>query len=265
MKRFVAVAAVAAGLFAAGAAQAATVLITGSNRGLGLEFATQYAAKGWDVIATSRSPADDEDLQALAAKHKNVTIEQLDVTDTAEINALAAKYKGRPIDLLLNNAGILGGGPDQSLGNFSQSRFHQVMDVNVFGALAVSEAFRENVIASEGKKIISLTSGLGSIAGAGGMPNAPYYYRISKAGLNMAMRALGGDLRAKGVTVGVVAPGTVETDMLDEVNEQFFAKMNLPSIEPEESISKLIDVIAALTPANAAKGISNYDGSVMPW
>ena len=97
------------------------------------------------------------------------------------------------------------------------------------------------------------------------MPNAPYYYRVSKAGLNMAMRALGADLRAKGVVVGVVAPGTVETDMLDEVNEQFFAKLNLPSITPKESISKLIILISGLTQANAAKGISNYDGSVMPW
>jgi NAD(P)-dependent dehydrogenase (short-subunit alcohol dehydrogenase family) len=265
MKRFFMFSVLAAGLFAAGAAQAATVLITGSNRGLGLEFVKQYAEQGWNVIATSRSPSDDEDLKALAAKHKTVTIEKLDVTDTVEIAALASKYKGQPIDLLLNNAGVLGGGPEQSLGHFSQDRFHQVLNVNVFGPLAVSEAFRENVIASEGKKIISMTSGLGSIAGAGGMPNAPYYYRISKAGLNMAMRALGADLRAQGVAVGVVAPGTVETDMLEEVNEMFFAKMNLPSIGPEESISKLIDVIAALTPATAAKGINNYDGSVMPW
>ncbi len=265
MSRTFAIVAFSISLFIAGAAQAATVLITGSNRGLGLEFATQYAERGWDVIATSRSPADDEELKALAARHQNVTIEQLDVTDTAEVTALAAKYRGKPIDLLLNNAGVLGGGEDQSLGTFDQKRFHQVMDVNVFGAMAVSEAFRENVILSEGKKIVALTSGLGSIAGAGGMPNAPYYYRISKAGLNMAMRALGGDLRASGVTVGVVAPGTVETDMLDQVNEEFFAKLNLPSITPQESISKLIDVIDELTPENAAKGINNYDGSVMPW
>lgn len=265
MKRLIVLAVLATGLFAVGAAQSATVLITGSNRGLGLEFAKQYAEQGWDVIATSRSPADDEALQSLAAENKNIIIEELDVTDMGEISALAAKYKGKPIDLLLNNAGVLGGGPDQTLGTFSQERFHQVMDVNVFGVLAVSQAFRENVIASEGKKIISLTSGLGSIAGAGGMPNAPYYYRVSKAGLNMAMRALGADLRAKGVVVGVVAPGTVETDMLDEVNEQFFAKLNLPSITPKESISKLIILISGLTQANAAKGISNYDGSVMPW
>lgn len=265
MKRFIVLAVLATGLLAAGAAQSATVLITGSNRGLGLEFTKQYAERGWDVIATSRSPADDEELQTLAAKHQNVTIEELDVTDMAEITALAAKYKSKPIDLLLNNAGILGGGLDQTLGTFSQKRFHQVMDVNVFGVLAVSQAFRENVIASEGKRIISLTSGLGSIAGAGGMPNAPYYYRVSKAGLNMAMRALGADLRVKGVVVGVVAPGTVETDMLDEVNKQFFAKLNLPSIRPEESISKLINVISELTQASAAKGINNYDGSIMPW
>ena len=95
------------------------------------------------------------------------------------------------------------------------------------------------MIASEGKKIISMTSGLGSIVGAGGMPNAPYYYRISKAGLNMATRALGGNLRARGVTVGVVAPGTVETDMLEEVNEMFFAKWNSPLYQTERKHFKV--------------------------
>lgn len=124
MKNILSAAFIAVIFVSTGAAQAATVLITGSNRGLGLEFATQYAERSWDVIATARSPSDDEELKALAAKHKNVTIEKLDVTDMAEIDTLAAKYKGKPIDLLLDNAGVLGGGPEQSLGNFSQERFH---------------------------------------------------------------------------------------------------------------------------------------------
>ena len=124
MKNILSAAFIAVIFVSTGAAQAATVLITGSNRGLGLEFATQYAERSWDVIAIARSPSDDEELKALAAKHKNVTIEKLDVTDMAEIDTLAAKYKGKPIDLLLDNAGVLGGGPERSLGNFSQERFH---------------------------------------------------------------------------------------------------------------------------------------------
>ena len=90
-----------------------TALVTGSNRGIGLELVTQYAADGWDVIATSRSPDDDDDLQALAKSHANVTIEALDVTDMDQIAALSEKYQGKAIDVLINNAGLLGGRPGQ--------------------------------------------------------------------------------------------------------------------------------------------------------
>src|SRR4051812_11175861 len=131
-----------------GSARAETVLITGSNRGIGLAFATAYAEKGWTVIATARSPDEAAELKALAAKHKTVLLEPLDVTSQAGIKALAAKSKGKPIDVLINNAGIgdfTGGG---TLGAFDAKLFDRVMETNVLGPLLVSQAFMENVAAS---------------------------------------------------------------------------------------------------------------------
>lgn len=104
-----------------------TVLITGANRGLGLEFAKQYATAGWSVIATARNPDAASELRALAAKESRVSIENLDVLDTAAIEALAAKYRGRPIDVLLNNAGVLGDMKLQALGSFDYAEFEEVM------------------------------------------------------------------------------------------------------------------------------------------
>ena len=114
---------------------AQTVLVTGSNRGIGLEFVSQYAERDWDVIATSRSPMDDYDLQALAKKYKNIQIETLDVTDQHEIEALVAKLEKRPIDLLINNAGLLGDRSKQQWGEINKETFDQLMDVNVFRSI----------------------------------------------------------------------------------------------------------------------------------
>ena len=146
-------------------AQAATVLITGSNRGIGLEFAKQYAELGWTVIATSRTPDDDDDLQALAAKQDNLTIKALDVSDFDAIDALAAELKGTPIDVLLNNAGILGGGPEmQTVGNIDFESMEQVYKTNAMAPMKMAEAFLEHVAASDQKKIGVITSGTASLA-----------------------------------------------------------------------------------------------------
>lgn len=262
MKRFIAAAVLAAGLAVTGAAQAATVFITGSNKGLGYEFAKQYAEKGWTVIATTRNPDSAKELKELAAAHKNLTIDKLDVSDDAQIKGIAAKYKGKPIDLVINNAGILGEHADQTLGTFSRKTFHDVVDVNDFGALAVSEALRENVAASQLKKIVAVTSGLGSST-AGRIPKGPYYYRMSKAALNMGMQALNTDMKAQGITVGVVAPGTAETTMLTEFLDDY--QMKLPTITAAESVSKMIVIIDGLDQTKVVKGINNYDGTILPW
>lgn len=260
MKRLMAAAILAGSLFAhmgfVGAAQAATVLVTGSNRGLGLEFAKQYAAAGWTVIATTRHPADAKDLNDLAAKNKNVMVEKMDVTDLEGIKALAAKYKGKPIDVLINNAGVLGDVPKQSLGSLDRDVFRQVMDTNVFGAYAVTEAFRENVAASEQKKVIALTSLLGSITTAG---PGHTFYKASKAAVSIGLRALGGEMRKQGVIVGIIAPGVADTDMLKE-----FGYKGPLTVTADTAVAGMIKVIAGLTPDGVKKPI-NYDGKPFEW
>jgi NAD(P)-dependent dehydrogenase (short-subunit alcohol dehydrogenase family) len=238
---------------------AQTILITGSNRGLGFEFVKQYAERGWTVIATARRPERAAALNELASHHSNITIEKLDVLDLAQIDALAVKYEGEPIDVLVNNAGVLGDMETQTLGAFDYGNFQQVMGVNVYGVLAVSEAFRANVAMSDQKKIIGITSGAGVISrGGGGGPL--HFYRASKVALNMALKGLASDLRDRGVLVGIIAPGTADTDMRRAI---VGARAALDQ-NPADSVAGMMKVIANLTPANSAKPY-NYDGRAMPW
>ena len=221
-----------AGAAAVSAADAApaTVLITGSNRGIGLEFVRQYAARGWRVIATTRDPAAATELAALAkTSPKLITVEKLDVASDADIAALATKYKGQPIDVLLNNAGTLGDPGKQSFQQLDYATFEEVLHVNTYGPLAVSRAFLDNVLAGQQKKIVAITSGLSSIENTKRFGSL-YFYRISKAGLNMAMRALQAELRSKGVKVGILAPGVVETRLLRQ------SGFGGQGMTPEESV-----------------------------
>lgn len=257
MKRLLIAAALAA--LGASHAEAATVLVTGSNRGLGLEFARQYAEKGWTVIATARAPETAKDLKDLAAKYRNVTLEKLDVMDEPGINLLANKYKGKPIDLLINNAGVLGDTIGQTLGGFNYANFQDVMGVNVYGALAASQAFRDNVIASQQKKIVAITSGAGVIS-TGSLGGNVYFYRASKVALNMVMKGLASDLRGKGVTVGLVAPGVADTAMRRELVGERAAN----DLKPADAVSAMIKVIDGLTQENSDKPL-NFDGKPLPW
>jgi NAD(P)-dependent dehydrogenase (short-subunit alcohol dehydrogenase family) len=236
-----------------------TVLVTGSNRGLGLEFVKQYAERGWDVIATARDPDGAKELRELAAKNRRITIEKLDVLDTAAIKALAKKYQGRAVDVLLNNAGVLGDMKAQALGSLDYAEFEEVMAVNVYAPLAIAEAFREHVAASTHKKIVSLTSRSGIISQPGS--RGPYFYRASKVALNMVTRVLADDLRSRGVVAAVVSPPPTETDMLRALigpqNAAFQAK-------PPDVVAGLIKVIDRLTLENSAAP-TYFDGSVLPW
>ena len=135
---------------------APTVFITGANRGLGLEFARQYAALGWNVIATCRKPYEAENLQALARQNSQVLIDQLDVTKQDEIDTVAARFKNQPIDVLLNNAGIWGSLEKQTFGQLDFDEQQKVYAVNALGPVRVTQALIDNVAASEQKKILSL-------------------------------------------------------------------------------------------------------------
>lgn len=236
------------------AADGPTVLITGASRGIGLELARQYAGRGWRVIATARRPKDAAALLALAKEHPSVTVEPLDVTDHAGIDALASKYKGVPIDVLLNNAGISGDGEGGEFGKLQYEVYDKVHAVNVVGPLHMAEAFLPNVASSQLKKIINITSTQGSITRSTG---GGYFYRSSKASLNMVMHSLAMDLKPKGITVGLVSPGFVRTD--------FTKGIDLPMmITAEQSATAVIKVIDGYDLAMTGK-FMRHTGEEAAW
>ncbi|MBT8441155.1 MAG: SDR family oxidoreductase, partial [Gammaproteobacteria bacterium] len=234
-----------------------TVLITGSNRGIGLGFVEHYAAEGWNVIATCRTPEKADDLKALQAKFPQVVVEQLDVTDHARIDQLAAEYEGQPIDLLVNNAAILGPLPEQKIGGLDYELFQQVMAINVYGPMKMTEAFADHVAASDQKKVVALSSGLSSIKMTSKMPGF-YYYRSSKSALNMVMRGMRTDLRDRGVIVALIAPGMVGTQLL------YDSGWRGKSLTPAESVAGMSAHIAQLTLEDPGE-IVNTDGKIIPW
>jgi NAD(P)-dependent dehydrogenase (short-subunit alcohol dehydrogenase family) len=249
-----------------------TVLVTGSNRGIGLELVRQYAADGWDVIATSRSPRDDDDLNALAVKNPNITIEALDVTNMDQIASLAEKYRGKPIDVLINNAGLLGGRPGQDWGNLNADLFAQLMAVNVFGPIKVSEAFAGSVTASDQKKIVVISSTIGSISRMQNPTPFPLL-ATSKAAVNMAMRTVAMQLKDQGVTVAMLMPGVVQTRMmyqaggmsLEEASQQTSFEFDRPgTITAQESASRIKTVVESLDGSETGIFLNN-DGAPIDW
>jgi NAD(P)-dependent dehydrogenase (short-subunit alcohol dehydrogenase family) len=243
----------------AGSAQAAdqgTVLVTGANRGIGLEFVKQYAAKGYKVIATARKPDDAKALQDMAQADKDIVIEKLDVSDLSAIDALAAKYKGQPIDILINNAGITGDSEKQRFGSIVYDDFDDIMNTNVRGPLKMTEAFVDNLAASKQKKVIVVTSSEGSIAGA--TSNRQPFYRSSKAAVNMVFKNISYPLKEKGIAVALINPGPVDTDMMAK------ARGRMPLRTTELAVRELSAITDKLTLEQTATYFS-FDGTVLPW
>lgn len=183
-----------------------TILITGANRGIGLELAKQYSADNWSVIATARDPKNADGLKALKG---DIRIEALEVTDEQQIQALARALGGVAIDVLLNNAGMLTG--YENFGETDTQSWLQTLHVNSVAPLKLTEALVEHVARSEAKKVAAITSGMGSIGG--NASTGAYAYRSSKAALNMAMVTAANELRPRGISVAVISPGWVKTDM----------------------------------------------------
>ncbi len=235
-----------------------TVLITGSSRGIGLEFTKRYAEDGWTVIATARDPAKSADLQALAKKHKNIRLEALDVTDVKAIDALAAKLKDVAIDVLLNNAGISGGAAKQKVGTIDYTVFDDVMHTNVMGPIKMAEAFTPHVAASKQKKIVSISSTEGSLTLISPRPDVnSIFYRASKAALNMSMINMAKALKDKGIIVTMQSPGLVQTD--------FVGDLRLPiMITAEQSVALTMPIIAKLTMDDTGK-YYRHTGEIAPW
>ena len=229
-----------------------STLITGANRGLGLEFARQYAANGWRVYGACRNPSSASELRRLAdtCDHK-IQVIGLDVTDLASVKSAAAKLDGQAIDLLLNNAGV-GGPRGQTIGNIDYVAWEKVLDVNTMGPMRISEAFVDHVARSKRKLIVTLTSGMGSIAD--NTSGGSIAYRSSKAAVNMVTRSLATDLAPLGITCVVVNPGWVLTDMGGPH----------ATMTPAESVKRLRDLIETLGPAQSGK-FFNHDGREFPW
>lgn len=234
-------------------ALAETVLITGSNRGLGFELASQYAADGWTVIATARTPNDDAELQALATQYASVRIEALDVTDHSQIDDLAEQLRGTAIDVLINNAGILGDPGAQRLGNLDFSAAEPLFATNTFGPLKIADAFLEHVEASDTKKVMNISSVVGSISLTNGNI---YFYRASKTALNMLMRNFAKDTAERGIIVGMIHPGVVDTDMS--------APFDIPKVSVEESATGIRAIVDWYT-SETTGTFMQYTGEPMAW
>lgn len=229
-----------------------TALITGANRGLGLEFARQYAAAGWQVLATCRARDAAKDLQGLAAGNGGrLRILAMDVTDAASVRTAAGPVGSEAIDLLLNNAGV-GSPKDQNIGSLDYEAWTRVLDVNTLGPMRVVEAFLENVAKSHLKQIVTITSGMGSLAN--NTSGGSYAYRTSKAAVNMVIRSLAIDLAPRGITCIVMDPGWVRTDMGGPDGK----------LSPAESVTAMRSVIASLGPADSGKCLS-YSAKSNPW
>ena len=252
-----------------------TVLITGSNRGIGLEFVRQYAAAGWRVIATCRNPGKATELNALAQDNPRILVELLDVTKAKGIAVLSGKYAGQPLDLLINNAALLGTRSAQDFGNQDFELAAMQYEVNALGPLRVSQAFIDNVRAAGPGKIIVL----GSAAGSNGYLRPPadfYSYRASKAALHFLMHNLSLELADENIIVGLINPGLVDTrglaaigpdDPVPDDYAQIVKLIRAGVIEltpPEEAVRAMMHLIDELTFAQSGVFL-NFDGQVMPW
>lgn len=224
-----------------------TVLITGAGRGLGLEFARAYAAEGWTVIGTVRQPTGAQELKKIAGK---VEIASLDVTDFAAIKQLGKSLHDRPIDVLINNAGVIG--TDRNLGELEGERWMETLRINTVAPLLIAQALLPNLKAGKDKKAIFLTSLMGSIDDNS---SGRYYdYRSSKAGLNAAVKSFAIDTKGDGITAIVVHPGWVKTDM---------GGPNAPT-DAATSVGGIRKVIARLKPSDSGEFIS-FDGKRLKW
>jgi len=229
-----------------------TTLITGANRGLGFEFTRQYLAEGHAVIAACRNPHTAESLQRLERDSRGaLTLLEVDVADGASVKRAASRVSSPTIDILVNCAGVIGE-HGQTIGSLDYDDWMRVLQVNLLGPARMCEAFLGRVAQSKRRLIVTITSGMGSLADNTSGGFVPY--RTSKAAVNMLMRTAAIDLKSRGITCIVLNPGWVKTDMGGPN-----AKLS-----PEESVGAMRRVISRLGPTDSGR-FYNYDGREFPW
>ena len=223
----------------------ATWLVTGASRGLGLEWVRQLRDRKDEVIATARKPESIPELAALGAE-----VHALDVADPASVAALTKALGSRPIDALVNNAGVGGSGPTIEQLDFGDVM--RTMDVNALGPMRVTQAAWGNLLAGRRKLVANITSRMGSIAdnGSGGY----FAYRASKSALNSLTRTLALDARRAGVTCVLLHPGWVATDM---------GGREAP-LSPQQSVQGMLTVLDRLGPADSGRFL-DWSGAELPW
>ena len=229
-----------------------TTLITGANRGIGLEFARQYAAEGWKVYATCRNPDSATRLNDLIETSNGaVQVFALDTSDSTSVQSVAEKLAGEAIDVLLNNAGVMGA-PGQRFGNVDYDSWAEVLNINTLGPLRVAESFVDHVARSQRKLMVTITSAMGSIAD--NTSGGSIVYRSSKAAVNMAMRSTSIDIAPRGITCVLVHPGWVRTDM------------GGPNalVKTQDCVTQLRKLIQTFGMEHSGK-FFNYDGGEFPW
>lgn len=241
-----------------GVISVATVLITGANQGIGLELVRQYAEDGWDIIACCRTPAAAHELQALARDKPAVIIEQLDVRDHAAIDALGAKYGDTPLDILINNAGMIGPAPiaeqihRQVFGSIDYGVWQDVIATNTFGPIKLAETFVDSLAASEQGRLVNISSNVGSIAER---CQPAIAYSSSKSALNRATTIIAEQLKGQGIVVALFCPGMVKTRMDAWGNA---------GVSIEESVSGLLPLIDSLTLEDSGT-FRDYTGRTIAW
>lgn len=221
------------------------VMVTGASRGLGLEFVRQCRARGDQVLATVRSAASGKAAADLGAR-----LFSLDVAEPASIAALSRDLAGQPIDVLINNAGVIG--QDKAVGGLSMEEFRRVFETNTFAPALVAQALLPNLRAGQRRAILNISSELGSIDHA--TPGFSYAYNASKAALNMLTARLAKDLAQEKFTVISFCPGWNRTDM---------GGSEAP-LDPRDSIRQLLATFERLSPADSGKYV-RIDGTEIPY
>lgn len=259
-------------------ANAETVMITGANSGIGLEFAKEYAAKGWSVIVTHRRSELPPSLAELQKKYVGkIRVEHLDVTNVDEATALATKMKDVTIDVLINNAGVYNdrakcsGDDDSCPGDWTNQTFENmnyklldtIMAVNIKGPLIVSHAFYPNVKASKLKKLVAISSSNGTLTGEKPPGPGAMFYRMSKAALNREFQIVAASVKADGVTVLMLNPGPTLTE-----HQAYIAKTTSKIVDQmltmEFTVGHMIATIDKATFKDTGKFL-RYDGVDEAW
>ncbi len=230
-----------------------TILITGANRGIGLEFVKQYSNAGWRVHACYRTLENSKMLKQLASTpHSNIAMHQLDLTDFGRIDALAEMLSGETIDVLINNAGVF---PDKGSKGFMDTDYEAWRHahlVNTMAPLKMTEAFFRHIANGAEKKVVFITSKVASITG--NSVGGHYLHRSSKVGLNMIAKNLSIDLAPQGVSIAILDPGWVRSDMGGEA----------APVTPERSVAGMRKIISKLNVAGTGKFVS-YNGQEVSW